>query len=190
MAWLLLIPIGWFFTIKEVLRLESIAGPYDMIKPFPWGFFGWAAAIFFFVMITVVAVMVCFGIGSMFGSMFNGMKIWKFKEIESEPLISIRDKDGDIQGSISGGMFIFSGQVNSSPYYFYYTKNEDGSYQPGKVRADSSVRIFEEDTDSPRLVTKQTETDRWWVEVFGLCDTATRYEIHVPKGTVRREMSV
>ncbi len=190
MFWFFLIPVGWFFTIKEVLRLESVAGPYDIIHPFPWGFFGWVVAVIFFCLVTVLAFLVCSGIAAAFGSVFDGMKIWQYKEVGSQTLISIRDKDGDIQGSISGGMFIFSGQVNSSPYYFYYTMNEDGSYQPGKVRADESVRIFEEDTDSPRLITKESDTDRWWAHSFGFCNTDTRYEIHVPKGTVRREMSI
>ncbi len=188
MLWFLLVPFSWY--VMYLVYLQESAGNYPLIDPFPaWTVLDFIGCVFFASLISLAVLMTACMAASGVGSLLDAMKIWRWVEQESETLIAVRDKDG-VKGSMSGGIFIFSGSVNSSPYYFYYTQNEDGSYEPGKIEADGSVKIFETDEGVPRLVRMQMEHGKWWPDLLGFTDGPVQYHFYVPKGTVRREMSV
>lgn len=62
-------------------------------------------------------------------------------------LAVIRDKDG-----LEGRFFLGSGFIQSDPYYFYYSETENSGLRPGKLRADNSVTVYQEDRKNAELV--------------------------------------
>lgn len=98
-------------------------------------------------------------------------------------LVAIQEKS-DIKGE--GSLFCIS--IHTDDVYTYYYKLGNGGYKKGKVVAKNTT-IFEEDTNTPRMVVyKTTRMNTTWIENFltfkFFKEEKEEYEIHVPKGTV------
>ena len=72
--------------------------------------------------------------------------------------------------SLIGSTYLTFGEVNTSPYYYFYKVNKDGSKELTKVLAESS-KIYEDENKKPYVVKKST--------MF----TST-YEIHIPQNSI------
>lgn len=91
-------------------------------------------------------------------------------------------KDGsNVQGQFS----IFGGYIEEVPYYFFYRENPDGGIYQGKIRANNT--LIYEDQESRSFITVNKTVDHWgfWGVALG---GDKDYEIHVPKGSVDREI--
>lgn len=91
-------------------------------------------------------------------------------------------KDGS---SVEGRFSIFAGYIDEDPYYFYYQQGADGGIRQGKIPAEGTV-IYE-DQESRSFIQKNTCPTEWrfWGRTGGCYTT---YEIHVPKGSVKRDV--
>lgn len=110
-------------------------------------------------------------------------------EIERASLVAIRDKDG-----VSGTFFLGTGYIEGKPYYFYYKKLSSSIFQPGKVEADGSVTVYEEQRTGAELVTFANKIAYpWWAWLVSLpypSGSTYTYAFHVPQGTIRTGYSM
>lgn len=99
------------------------------------------------------------------------------------PLVALRDKDG-----IQGSFFLGSGYIEDKQYYFFYAQQPDGAFTPGKVEANRWVRVYEQERSDAVLITYRWEANSRWAQWLSVPVNAigNSYDIHVPRGTVRR----
>lgn len=135
-------------------------------------------AMFAFV-IAVLAGAFSLGAGALVGLAFPAHPV---KNSET-PLVALRDKDG-----IQGSFFLGSGHIEDKQYYFFYAQQPDGSFTPGKVEANRWVRVYEQERSDAILITYRWEANSRWAEWLSVPVHAigNSYDIHVPRGTVRR----
>ena len=72
--------------------------------------------------------------------------------------------------SLSGSTFLTFGDVKTSPYYYFYKVNKDGSIKLTKVPAENS-KIYENENKKPYVVEKSTMFEK-------------KYEIHIPQNSI------
>jgi hypothetical protein len=120
-----------------------------------------------------------------------------------EPITSLKYNNN----GISGSFFLGSGSVESTRYYYFLKKNDDGSFTESRVEADGT-KVFE-DADSlhpPYIVRKYDykitsptfklfylKSSEGTVSVDGMgcnCSSENKMEIHVPKGTIIQEYQI
>lgn len=137
----------------------------------------------FYCFMVAFAAMICGLMAYGTGAIFKNVAV----EGSHHKLIAIRDKDG-----VEGAFFLGSGYINSQPYYFYYERLPDGAFRPGKIRADGSVKVYEEDRPDAELVRFDWETKARWVWLVAIPhdDEAVSYDFHVPKGTIKTGYSM
>jgi hypothetical protein len=139
----------------------------------------------FYLFNCVFSGIVCFGIAYGIGQTFESHKV----EGEHSNLVAIRDKDG-----VEGRFFLGSGFISNQPYYFYYESLKDGGFRPGKIEADDSVTVYEEDRTGAELVTFDSKiTYPGWAWLICMRDEDainSSYVFHVPKGTIKAGYSM
>jgi hypothetical protein len=138
---------------------------------------------FFTILFTGIIAGVCAGCAALTGLLFASHPV----QVSDRSLIAIRDKDG-----IAGEFFLGSGMIKSDQYYFYYEQMENGGFRPGKIMADSGVRVYEETRSDAKLIEFEWVVDNplaSWI-AFPVNATGYLYEFHVPKGTIRTGYSM
>lgn len=184
MIWFLSIPALWWWIIAYHFRTCADSSIFESDHCWPhdpimWIFFVGMSLVFLFLNIMLVA-----GFARFVGHVLSQGTIWRYKLQYTEELVAIRDKDG-VSGSMHGGLFLFSGYIQNTPYYQFYRRESDGSLVPDKVDCSNNVKIFEEDRPDAKLVVYGNECPGWYW-IFGFMDDGEwKYEFHVPKGTVR-----
>lgn len=114
-------------------------------------------------------------------------KVWH--EYGSWKMVSMRNADG-ISGSISGGLFMLSGHVGSENVYFYYTLNQDGSFQPGKWTANSLTSIYEEERKDGKIIQYDIHLKHENMNWIAWPDDRLKMEFHIPKGSLQQTFKV
>lgn len=86
-------------------------------------------------------------------------------------------------GSVVQGRFgIFSGYIDEESYYFFYREYEDGRIEQGRIKESQTAIYQDQETDAFIKVRKDEGFD---LGLWGIRPGyETRYEIHVPKGSV------
>jgi hypothetical protein len=159
------------FFLDPIMRPESLCGYFF------WGLF--------YLVICGFAGVICGGIAHGSGYIFEGHAV----EGQHSKLVAIRDKDG-----VEGQFYLGSGFISSEPYYFYYESLENGGFRPGKIDADGSVTVYEEDRKDAELVMFDWKiTYPAWAWLICLRDEdggRHSYAFHVPKGTIKTGYSM
>lgn len=93
---------------------------------------------------------------------------------ETHPIYSIGDSLG-----VEGSFVLGCGSINSVPVYLFYMDAGNGGYRLGHVEATYSV-IYE---DAPEHTGYITAT-------YPSCEYPNGWDIHVPKGTIKREFNL
>lgn len=125
------------------------------------------------------------GILGLFGGVFLAFLIGisapsEWVMVETAKLASSRDTDG-----VSGQFFLGSGSIGTTQYYFFYKEVELG-YRPGKVAAegDNILIIEKERRDGELAVYKYRPIGLWkWIT---LRQDPIKFEFSIPTGTLKR----
>jgi hypothetical protein len=181
MLWFLIIPVLWFFMFREMWNATEA---YAMLT-WPHSFVGWCGTAFGMFGCAFIGGLIAGGIASGLGSYVDKAKIWHLEDRRTEKLVAVRDKDG-VNGAITGGLFLVAGYFESRPYYFYYTEDSTGAMRPDKINVSRSIFIHEIKEGDPRLVTRQWDNGRPWIDLFAITDGGWQYHFYVPEGTVKR----
>ena len=186
MLWFGIVPLLWCLALREMWFSKS---EFDMLT-WPRDFMGWVTTALLLVLIAIGGGGLAALVAGTIGTMADNSAIWHLEDRFTEPLVSIRDKDG-VNGAIGGSLFLVSGYFESRPYYFYYTQDENGVIRPDKVLATRSVFIHEiTDGSQPKYVEKQWDNGRPWLDLIAFTEGGWQYHFYVPKGTVRRDFSM
>jgi hypothetical protein len=86
---------------------------------------------------------------------------------------------GDVFGA-SGNVF----GISTEGYFFYYEKKGDG-YTLGKIDA-CQYTIYEDEDTSPFFAKYEREHSSVFAKVFGFPITISKYEIHIPRNSVKQ----
>lgn len=188
MIWFLLVPVAWFFSLQDNFDGCGTERFDPLNRCWPHGFFGWVFAIFVFAVGTLIVSLICAGLARITGVVLSHGYIWRWKKRGHRELVTIRDREG-VFGGMSGGLFLMAGYIKSAPYYQYYYKVGD-AVVPGRTPIEDNVKIFEEDRTDAIWESFEHECPGWYW-LFGIMDDGNwRYEIRVPKGTVRKDFSI
>lgn len=147
---------------------------FDKWFPLGWGIF-----------LTVVAAGGAFGLGCGAAAIVGGNSKQIWNECWRAPMVAMRSSDG-IHGTVAGGVFMISGQIDSAQVYYYYTLKRDGSFQPHKWRPDNDTSIFEEDRKDGEVVQCDSAFKKPWVDWFGFPNDRLRMDFHIPRGSLRQ----
>lgn len=105
-------------------------------------------------------------------------KEWVIVEIAK--LASLRDDEG-----VSGRFFLGSGSIGTTQYYFFYKEVELG-YRPGKVAAEyDNVLITEKERPDGELAVYKYRPIGFW-KWIALNEELTKFEFSIPTGTLKR----
>lgn len=167
MLWFAAVPIWGYFVFSDMFN-----------DPSPHGVVGYMMTGLLALILTGIGALPCAGIAALLGVFFKCHP----EKSGSWALVTLRDKDG-----VKGSFFLGSGTIETQPYFFYYKKNPDGSFQPGKVSASSDVRIYEEDRQDASMVEWNWELNKPWAYLIAFPHNTGGYalDFHVPKGTIR-----
>lgn len=96
-------------------------------------------------------------------------------------LVAFKDTNG-----VNGKFFLGCGNVHSNWYYIFYVKDPDGKIKFIRLLADDDVSIVEEERQGGMLKVYGKEFAKKSYKNWGLIPRSgsSKYEIHVPKGTV------
>ncbi len=110
-------------------------------------------------------------------------------ELLRTPLAAMRNGTG-----LSGQFVLGSGSIESTSVYRFLRQESDGGVTPSEVKADSLVRIYEDDS---------LQQTGYMSQIYSVLSTASswdwfmlgtrrfvRYEFHVPKGTVVHQFKI
>lgn len=108
----------------------------------------------------------------------------------SLPIVSLQD-GSEVQGSISGGLFVIRGQIGEKQYFSYYMKSSDGSYRLDKRIAEQSSIWTDATAQTARVDIRDTARScrpDWYV----ICDPNadktwdfSHADFHVPPGSIK-----
>jgi len=106
-------------------------------------------------------------------------KVWE--ETWTTNIVALKDNSG-VEGRLDGSIFIVSGQINETPYYYCMESTSEGKHMI-KIPSDNAY-IVETDEKEPSII-KMTQKyiDKrypFWIPTT----ENTKYIIYVPKGTV------
>lgn len=100
---------------------------------------------------------------------------------ETAKLVSLRGNDG-----ISGSFFLGIGSIGTTQYYFFY-KEAEGGYQPGKVKIVNNVMVFEEKRQDAQVKIYTYRFTKPWLKWFAECWPSRKYEFVVPEGSIKKD---
>jgi hypothetical protein len=117
----------------------------------------------------------------------------KYEELDRVELVALKNL-----GSAEGSLFLGSGRIESTPYYFFYYQLPDGGKKLGKLAAENATVYEEKRTDAymarrtKQEVNKKSPILSWLLipELFLHGTKISSYVIHVPEGTIVRGMSL
>jgi hypothetical protein len=138
---------------------------------------------------TAVLTGACAGIAEGVSSLIRIRTDLVWQECWTAKMVSMRSADG-VSGSLSGGIFMIVGHVDTDQIYFYYTLNQDGSFQPHKWKADDLTRIYEEDRQDGEVHQFDIQLKRAWMSWFTEPDERLKMEFHIPKGSLKQQFKV
>lgn len=144
-----------------------------------YGFISW----FFGVMGILVFTFIMFLLG-IIPALITGIPFEKqWVETGGVKLLSLRNNDG-----MKGNFYLGCGSIESKQYYFFH-KEKDAGYQPGKVEADKNVVVYEEDErhdGSMKIYTREFANTSWALELIAQCWPSNRYEFFIPAGSLKK----
>lgn len=92
--------------------------------------------------------------------------------------------------SVQGRFFLGSGYMEGKPCYNFYQANERGGKVLVQVQADK-VEVYDNlETGKPYCIEYKTKPTDAFVNNFAIDETKTRYEIYVPKGTIKENFKL
>ncbi|MDB6035990.1 MAG: hypothetical protein JWM16_6328 [Verrucomicrobiales bacterium] len=172
MIWFALVPVVFFFAVREFMFDSYMDGFLDR-------FMGFVMSL----VISLIAAGISAGAAVLCGLAFQSSPV----KVGEYPLVAIRTKDG-----IEGQFFLGTGFIQSDQYYFWYRQLPNGGFQPGKTYAGSGVTVYEEDRKDAVMVTWQWQLNQpwaWWVSIPTSAG-GTAKEFHVPTGTILKGYSM
>ncbi|MBI2046515.1 MAG: hypothetical protein HYT28_03825 [Parcubacteria group bacterium] len=126
-----------------------------------------------------------FTLGSGLGSLI-GLAVPKhWVATETTQLISLRNSDG-----VSGDLFLGTGSIGATQYYFFYQKDGKG-YRQGKVAINDNAVVFEEKRQDGELKTytyQFVDPSLRWIAID--LQNKKKYEFTVPEGSLHKESFV
>ena len=91
--------------------------------------------------------------------------------------------------NLEGSFYLGSGYIDGVPYYYYYTKDENGLYELERVRTDD-CKLRLTDNENPKIIARQEvpeENVNWFFctgKPWNLCSDY-KYELVVPTNTIQ-----
>jgi hypothetical protein len=141
----------------------------------------------------IVGIAIGAGVGCFIGTCVANSILVPTHDVVSRDvkLVSMRSSDGGI------GTFVWGSSDGSYPTYHFFMQNDDGSFTPGQVPANSLVRIIEDkDLDGVgywRTIARQADLSSpiasWALDPQD-CNFVITQEFRVPVGTVVQSFSV
>ena len=174
MIWFLTVPAMFVLTFREfVIKDPYHQSAFDVIM-------GTFMSLFLSVLIGGLPAA---GLALFIGSQIHARPVLS----RTDTLVSLHTKDG-----VQGTFYLGSGSINGSQYYFFYRKNGDGSFVPGRVYADDAVRVYEETRTDASMLTYDWVKGSDEVNLFSFPVNAGghSYDFHVPTGTILRGFSM
>ncbi len=172
MIWILGFPLAVL-----VIAVHDALNDHGHLLAGEWGM--QAMGVVLCLMIMLIAGIGGMGLAALIGSGFSAHPI----QISKKTLVALRDKDG-----IEGRFFLGSGSLEGAPYYFYYSKLDNGGFKPGKVKVSDGVRIYEDaESGTAELISYEWGFDLGlaWLIAIPSNSGGYSYDFHVPKGTIR-----
>ena len=128
----------------------------------------------------VVLSIVMFGLGIGLSSL-AGLAIPKhWTGPETVQLVSLRDNEG-----ISGHFFLGTGSIGTTQYYFFYKEVEHG-YQPGKVAVTDNVMVFEGKRQNSELKVYTYQFVNPSLGWIAMNWQSQKYEFMIPEGSLKK----
>lgn len=173
MIWFVPFAIAAFLIWREMLF--GWAHPTDAVE--------WALIPVMATFVTLIPGGICLGLAFLCGLPFHAEPTLS----STDQLVALREKDG-----IQGTFFLGTGTINDVQYCFYYERNRDGSFSPGKVRMGDWVRIYEEDRQDATMETSTWNVRNQFVWFIGIAsgEGGHSYDFHVPRGTIKQGYSL
>lgn len=100
-------------------------------------------------------------------------------------MVSLRGADG-----ISGRLFMYSGFIDQTSTYFYYTQTSDGGFQQQKHRPDSNTYVYEEDRTDGEMAWFSDQFENRSLRFIAIPGDETRVEFHIPKGSIQKKFEL
>lgn len=138
------------------------------------------------------------GVSSICGIVTINDRIDTYERLEEkQEIVSLKDNNSQI----SGGGNLFYVSINTEGVYTYYYKLDDGGYKRGQVTDDNTVIYEEDNCENPSVQRYESYTQNNWNQTWTKIllfsskqdewkSSSTRYEIHVPKGTIVQEFTL
>jgi|GEM_PF-4304079 len=137
-----------------------------------------------------IAIVIGGGVGMLVGSgialLVGNQMAGHWSETQTYDLASLHSNDG-----VAGHFFLGSGNLEGQTYYVFNTVTANGGIVPNRLQVDPSNTIVYENqpTKDPRELVFGWELDNpnaSWIAMTN----GTRYEFHVPPGTVQRNFVI
>jgi len=104
-------------------------------------------------------------------------------DTEETPIVALADTPGS-----NGHMFLGTGNIESSMYYYYMTENSDGSKEISKINS-KDVHLYEDENENPRIMTCYYRNENPIVRFFFFTENQ-RTELHIPPNSVKYRFNV
>ena len=145
------------------------------------------------IMISIFATLVGFAVTIAVGGMIASGAAYKtqYGEYDQVKIVALKNSL-----STEGSIFLLVGDINSRPCYLFYYEMPDGGKKLGKLSAET-ITVYEESRQDAYLaksgVVKKTFEKEWlrfFVPTFMLKKDGFSYSIHVPEGTIKRNINL
>lgn len=147
--------------------------------------------------VILLVVALAIGIPSICGIAIINDRIDTYETLEeTQGIVAIQDNS---QVTGSGNAFYVS--INTEGVYTYYYQLDDGGYKQGQVSAEDTIIYEEDNCENPSVQRYESYTQNNWSETWTKIllfsskqdkweSGSTRYEIHVPKGTIVQDFTL
>lgn len=138
-----------------------------------------------------VAVGMIFGIPLLFLNLYGMAKNTTEKEVQYDiPIVSLQD-GSQVEGSISGGLFVIQGTIGETQYFSYYKNNGNNTYSLEKREADRSVIVPDATpaTAYVHVTDALKHCERTWWSFFCEADSGrfVHADFHVPANSIKND---
>lgn len=130
--------------------------------------------------IILITTIVLGGILEFVGAFFENDELY---QTEETPIVALADTPGS-----EGRIFLGSGNIESSMYYYYMTENDDGSKEISKINS-KGVYLYEDETEQPHIVKYYYRNSNPIVRLFFFSEDS-RTELHIPPNSVKYRFNV
>ena len=132
------------------------------------------------VIFTLLIALIGAMVGGFIGMLFPSDAVFDTEEI---PICAIADNS-----ATSGGFFLGSGSLKDDMYYYYLTKNEDGTKEMHKVRSEG-VKINDSEKENPRIVIEYKQNSNPVVRFF-FFTYRTEHIIYIPPNSIKYNYNI